>query len=98
MPQTMRCIFCYNDSILVSNAKAHAMKGFILYNIINGITTLKKHVFANCFNIAKMFEEEVNSVVRGESERQLAKKRLNLSSNVISNFFSQKDPFKKKDV
>jgi hypothetical protein len=45
-----------------------------------------------------MFEEEVNSVVRGELERQLAKKRLNLSSNVISNFFAQKDLFKKKDV
>lgn len=71
---------------------------FILYNIINGITTLKKHVFENRFNIAKMFEEDVNNVVRGELVRQLAKKRFQLSSNVISNFFAQKDPFKKKDV
>lgn len=69
MPQTMRCIFCYNDPILISNAKTHAMKGFILYNIINGITTLKKHVFVNQFNIAKLFEEEVNNVVSGELER-----------------------------
>jgi hypothetical protein len=42
MPQIRRCIFCYNDPILISNAKTHATKGFILYNIINGITTLKK--------------------------------------------------------
>ncbi len=57
-----------------------------------------KNMCLNFFNIANMFEEEVNSVVRGELERQLAKKRLNLSSNVISNFFAQKDLFKKKDV
>jgi hypothetical protein len=45
MLQTMKCIMCYNDPILISDAKTHATKGFILYNIINGITTMKKHVF-----------------------------------------------------
>jgi hypothetical protein len=55
-------------------------------------------VFVNHFNIAKVFEEEVNNVVKGELERQLAKKRLNLSGNVISNLFAQKYPFKYKDV
>ncbi len=46
-----------------------------------------------------MFEEDINNhVVKGELEKQLIKKRPNLSSNVIPNFFFAKDPFKKEDV
>jgi len=56
-PQIMKCIFCYISPILFSNSKTQAKKGLILYNTINGITTLKKHVDANHSNIAKMFEE-----------------------------------------
>jgi hypothetical protein len=45
-----------------------------------------------------MFEEDINNVVKGELEKQFVKKRPNLSSNVIPNFFLAKDPFKKEDV
>jgi hypothetical protein len=40
--QLMRCIFCYVSIVLIRNAKTQAMKGLILYNNANGITTLKK--------------------------------------------------------
>lgn len=37
--------------------------------------------------IAKKFEEEVNNKIRGLVERQLTKKRFNVSSIIISSFF-----------
>ncbi len=55
--QIMKCILCYINPILFSNSKTQAKKGLILYNIINGITTLKKCVNANHSIIAKMFKE-----------------------------------------
>jgi hypothetical protein len=72
-------------------------KGLILYNIANGMTTLKKYVFSYHFYIAKMFEEETNNVLKINLEKQLAKKRPYLIVNVISNFFVTKYPFKKED-
>jgi hypothetical protein len=39
--QLMKYIFCYVSSILITNSKTQARKGLILYNIANGITTLK---------------------------------------------------------
>ncbi len=73
-PQTMRCIFCYNSPILFCNPKTQAKKGLIIYNTTNGITTLKKHVNANDYIIGKLFEKEINNIVRGKVEKQLAKK------------------------
>jgi hypothetical protein len=84
--------------ILKINAKTHVTKGLILYNITNGITTLKKYVFSYHSYIAKMFEEEANNVLKRNLEKRLAKKRPNLITNVISNFFVTKYPFRKKDV
>jgi len=97
-PQTMKCILCYTSLVLVSNLKTQARKGLILYNISNGITTLRKHVLSYHLKIAKMFKEKVNNPIREDLERQLAKKRHNLSSVAICNFFVKKDPFKKDDV
>jgi hypothetical protein len=54
---------------------------------------LKKHVNANHFIIAKMFEEEVNRSLKGEVEKQPTKKRLNPYGSVIVNFFVVKYPF-----
>ncbi len=68
-PQTMRCILCYNSSILFCNLKTQARKNLIIYNTTNGITTLKKQVNANNYIIAKMFEEEINNLVRGKVEK-----------------------------
>jgi hypothetical protein len=66
--QTMRCILCCNNPILVYNPKIQVRKGLTLYNTTNGIITSKKHMNANHFIIAKKFEEEVNSPLRGEVE------------------------------
>jgi hypothetical protein len=44
--------------------------------------------------VAKIFEEEVNNLLKGKEERQPLKKR----SNSLSNFFVMKEPFKKDDV
>jgi hypothetical protein len=46
-----------------------------MYNTINGTTTLRKHVNADHSIIVKMFEDEINSPLKGEVERQLVKKR-----------------------
>ncbi len=44
-PQTSKyCNFCHNKLILNLNPKTQARKGIIMYNNINGIYTLRKHV------------------------------------------------------
>ncbi len=48
--------------------------------------------------IAKMFKEEVNNLIKEDLEKQLAKKRHNMFSVAICNFFDTKDPFEKDDV
>jgi len=53
----MRCILCYANSILIISAKTQARKGMIFYNNANGISTLKKHVYANHCIIEKTFKE-----------------------------------------
>jgi hypothetical protein len=63
-PQTMRCILCYSSPILFCNFKTQAIKHLIL----NGITSLKKHVNVDHYIKAKMFEE-VNSPLKGEEDQ-----------------------------
>jgi hypothetical protein len=65
-PQTMRCIFCYNSFVLFYNLKTQAKKGLIIYNTINGITTLKKHVNIEQIIIVIFFEGEVNTIILGQ--------------------------------
>jgi hypothetical protein len=83
--QVMRCFLCYNSPILNLNPKIQARKGLIIYNKINGITTLRKHVNSNHSNIFFKIEEEMNNPLR-EDEKQPLKKRQNESSNSIFNF------------
>jgi hypothetical protein len=90
----MRCIFCYVSIVLITNAKTQARKGLILYNNANGITTLKKHVYANHCMIAKIFEE-VNISLKKPDERELAKNRPHVNGSIIFNFFTTKDSYKK---
>jgi len=54
----MKCILCYVNLILITNAKTQARKGLILYNNVNGITTLKKHVYASHCMIAKYLKKK----------------------------------------
>jgi hypothetical protein len=48
----------------------------MIYYTTNEIIILKKHLNANHFIIAKMFEKEVNNPLKGEVEKQLAKKKI----------------------
>jgi hypothetical protein len=72
--QTMKYIFCYNSSLLVCNPKIQEREKIVLYNKTNGISTLKKHENAFHFIIAKMFGEEMNSPLKKEVKKQLAKR------------------------
>jgi len=85
-PQTMRCILCYSSPILFCNFKTQARKHLILYDITNGITSLKKHVNVDYYSKAKMFEEEVNSPLRGEEDQIHLVMQLSI-------FFVAKNPF-----
>ncbi len=67
--------------------KTQARKGLILYNTTNGITALKKHVYVDHYVIAKKFEEEMGSPLRGKKEKQLALKIPNIFISFIFNFF-----------
>jgi hypothetical protein len=96
-PQTMHCIFCHNNLILIVNPKMQTRKGLITYNITNGITALRKHINSNHPNIFLKFEEKINCPLK-ENEKQPSKKRPNVSSNYMSSFFVAKKPFKKEDM
>ncbi len=48
--------------------------------------------------IAKTFDQEVNSQVKGIVENQLAKKRPSISNNAIYLFIGVKTSFEKDDV
>jgi len=50
--------------------------------------------WGSCYNCQKI-EYEVNVLIKGTFEKQLVKKRPNVSSNAKFNFFAFKDPFLK---
>jgi len=91
--QIMRCIFCCSNYIFALNSSTKERKGIIKYYKTYGITILKKHVDANHFINSKKIKEEVNNV--RSVEKQLAKKKPNVSIHVISSFIVMKDLFKK---
>ncbi len=78
--QLMRSIFSYVNLVLISNAKTQVRKGLILYNNANGITILKKHVYANHCMIQ---EKEVNNLFLKPYEKQLAKKKPRVNGTTI---------------
>jgi hypothetical protein len=96
--QTMKCFqVCYNILVLFCKfPKTQTRKGPILYNTTNGVTTLKKHMNVNDYIIAKMFEEEMNNLLKKEMERKPTKKKSHpLISSAIINFFVTKNSFQK---
>jgi len=64
-----------NKNVDVKYLKTQTQNCLIIYNITNGITTLKNYVNVNHFIIAKMFEEEINSPLKGKVERLPTKER-----------------------
>jgi len=73
--QVMCCILCYNSLLDASSLiTTQAKKWIISYYKTNGIRTLKKHMNAKHVTIAKKFEKEIYSPLRGVLKRQLTKK------------------------
>jgi hypothetical protein len=97
IPQVMRCHSCYKTHVLY-NPRTKLRKGLISYYKTNGISTLKKHVDVEHNLLAKKLNEEVNSLMRSQVEKQLVKKRQNVSSYEISEFFFAKLFYKKDEV
>jgi hypothetical protein len=54
--------------------KNSSKEGLISYDKTNGITFLKKHADTNHTIIAKMFEKEVNSLLKGRRKTTNKKK------------------------
>jgi hypothetical protein len=92
--QTNCCILCHNNLVLNLNSKIQARKRLIIYNTIDGITTLRKHVKSNQCNIFKKIEK-INSPLK-EDERQPFKKRRNIFPNFVSRFFCCKRTFQER--
>jgi hypothetical protein len=90
----MRCIICYANPILITNAKHKQIK---VYNNANGITALKKHIYANLCMITKIIEK-VNNLLKNPYERQPTKKKPHVNGTIIFNFFVAKNSCKKNDV
>jgi hypothetical protein len=49
--QTMHSIICHNHPVLNLNPKIQDRKGLIIYNTINNIVTLRKHVNSDHCNV-----------------------------------------------
>jgi hypothetical protein len=73
-------------------------EGIITYSKKNGIIALEKHVDANHVVLVKRIEEKVKSPLKNVLEKQLAKKKPNMSNSKISKFFWCKRSFKKDVV
>ncbi len=84
--------------LLLYIPKTKLRKGLISYYKINGISTLKKHADAKHGLLVKTFDEEGNSLMRTQVERQPIKKRQNVSSFEIFEIFFTKLPYKKDEM
>ncbi len=86
----MCCIICYNSPILNLNPKIQAKKGLnVIYNIVNGIITLKN---LDHFNIFYKFEEKMNIPLRKDEKK--FQKRNQICFLVPYPKFTVKEPFK----
>jgi hypothetical protein len=97
IPQVMRIHLCYDTHVLY-NPRTKTRKGLISYYKTNGILTLKMHVDAKHSLLAKKLDEEVNSSIRTQGERQPTKKRQNVSSFENFKMFSTKLIYKKDKI
>jgi hypothetical protein len=67
--QIMQCILCYQEPEVGINFITQTKKGIISYYKKNGINFLKNMWMQNNV-IAKMFEEEVNYMLKGREKKQ----------------------------
>jgi hypothetical protein len=86
----MRFLLCQSSSnIKCQNTSRERFD--IVFNNANGITALKKHVYANHCMITKIFLKEVNNLLKEPYERQPTNKKPHVNGTISSNFFVAKD-------
>jgi hypothetical protein len=74
-------VICVTKNLCYIIQEQKIRKGLISYYKINGISTLKKHVDAEHYLLANKLDEKINSWVKSQVERQLTRKRKNVSSS-----------------
>ncbi len=87
--------FVIKKYVIWINLRIQTRKRLIFYYKTNGITLFLKHADVKHIIIAKMFEEEIKSLLKRREERQPTKKR---TWWINFQFFFAKNSFKKKDV
>jgi len=65
---------CYDNVVNIPNSRTKERRGLITYYKTYGITTLKKHVDANHYVIAKKFQKEINNEITKKLKNNLQKK------------------------
>ncbi len=96
--QLMRCIFCYVNPFLITNAKTQTREGLILNSTANGNTALKNMFMQTIIWLQIFFKEEVNNLLKEPHERKPTKQIPHVNETVNSNFFVSKSSYKKDDV
>jgi hypothetical protein len=71
------------------NPRTKPRKGLVSYYKTNGISTLKKHVDSKHSLLVKKLDEQVNSSMKTQVERQPTKKKQNVSHLKFLIFFLQ---------
>jgi hypothetical protein len=94
----MHCILCYQKPIIRINSRTQGKKRLIFQYKISGIISLKKHVDVEHIVIAKMFEKEINFLLKRRKEKQPTKKRAIVFDGSKFKIFLIKNSFKEKDV
>jgi hypothetical protein len=90
------CILYYDNVVNIPYRRTKERKGLITYYKTYVILIVfKKHVDPNHSIIVKRFEEEIDNEIIGNGEKQLAKKRPNVPTSVIFDFFCYKRTFQK---
>jgi len=94
--ETMHYILCHNNLILNLNPKTQARKWLTIYNTINGIAALKKHVNSNHSNVLKKLKRWI--VLWAKKKNNLPKRYKIFFKTPYLVFFYAIKPFKKEDV
>jgi len=96
--QIMRCIICHNETTLpkILAMCIRCRKSHIAYHKSNGIIVMKSHVESDHSTLLqKMLEDPTNLAPRSPLDYEPSKKRVHVSSFIISGFFSSTSKFKK---
>jgi hypothetical protein len=96
----LRCIIYRfeqaNDNVLIKSCYI-LRKGFIKYNKCNGVTPMKTHIDCVHPKLLTTRKKQLTKVIPLDHTQQPTKKRVKVTSNVITNFFGFSNPYKQHD-